>query len=64
MFPSFRNLIERQILNAQAEGKLRGLAGDDRPLTDPAERKAAMARIADLDMRHNMARDARRSFFR
>ncbi|GHF67759.1 DnaJ family domain-containing protein [Seohaeicola zhoushanensis] len=33
-------------------------------LTDPAEKKAAMARIADLDMRYTMARDARRSFFR
>ncbi len=33
-------------------------------LTDPAERKAAMARIADLEMRYNMARDARRSFMR
>lgn len=33
-------------------------------LTDPAERKAAMARIADLEMRYSMARDARRSFMR
>ncbi len=33
-------------------------------LTDPNERKAAMARIADLEMRYNMARDARRSFLR
>ena len=33
-------------------------------LTDPQERKAAMARIADLEMRYNMARDARRAFMR
>ncbi len=33
-------------------------------LTDPADRKAAMARIAELEMRYNMARDARRSFMR
>ncbi|MEX0328110.1 MAG: DUF1992 domain-containing protein [Ruegeria sp.] len=33
-------------------------------LTDPEARKAAMARIADLEMRYNMARDARRAFLR
>lgn len=33
-------------------------------LTAPEERKAAMAEIADLEMRYNMARDARRSFMR
>ena len=33
-------------------------------LTDPDEKRAAMARIADLEMRYNMARDARRAFFR
>ncbi len=33
-------------------------------LTDPKERKSAMARIADLEMRYNMARDARRAFMR
>ena len=33
-------------------------------LTDPDEKRAAMARIADLDMRYTMARDARRAFFR
>ena len=33
-------------------------------LTDAADRKAAMARIADLEMRYNMARDARRAFMR
>lgn len=33
-------------------------------LTDPAERRAAMSEIADLEMRYNMARDARRAFMR
>ena len=33
-------------------------------LTDPEDRKTAMARIADLEMRYNMARDARRSFMK
>lgn len=33
-------------------------------LTDPAAQKDAMARIADLEMRYNMARDARRAFMR
>lgn len=33
-------------------------------LKDPEERKAAMLRIADLEMRYNLARDARRAFFR
>ena len=33
-------------------------------LTDPAEKKAASARIADLEMRYNLARDSRKAFFR
>ncbi len=33
-------------------------------LTNPEDRKAAMAKIADLEMRYNMARDARRAFLR
>lgn len=33
-------------------------------LTDPDVRKTAMARIAELEMRYNMARDARRAFMR
>lgn len=107
---AFRNLIERQILKAKAEGKLQGLPGEGAPLpdrpeqahtdaamaagmrimaeagvkpkefdlkaqlaearkayvqiTDPEERKSAMARIADLEMRYHMARDARRAFLR
>ncbi|SFT84948.1 DnaJ family domain-containing protein [Sedimentitalea nanhaiensis] len=110
MTRSFRNLIERQILKARAEGKLTGLEGEGKPLpnrpeaalVDPglavgmrimaearvrpeefrlkeelqaaraalaamesaADRKAAMRRVADLEMRYNMARDARRAFLR
>ena len=30
----------------------------------PEAKKAAMARIADLQMRYEMARDARKAFFR
>ncbi|MFA3917527.1 hypothetical protein [Ruegeria hyattellae] len=33
-------------------------------LSDLEARKGAMARIADLEMRYNMARDARHSFMR
>ena len=101
-------LVERQILKAQAEGKLSGLDGEGKPLpahpeeahVDPAEaagfrimaeagavpeeialaraveeakaayraargtdgEKAAMARVADLQMKHAIARDARRKF--
>lgn len=31
-------------------------------LTDVAEKKAAMAKLADLELRYNIARDARRKF--
>ncbi|QDI76430.1 MULTISPECIES: DUF1992 domain-containing protein [Leisingera] len=110
MIRAFRNLIERQLAKAQAEGQLQGLEGEGKPLpdrsgeahldaglaaglrimaeagvvpeefrlqaeldaarkdytalTDPQARRAAMARISDLEMRCNMARDARKSFFR
>ncbi|WP_027244373.1 DUF1992 domain-containing protein [Leisingera daeponensis] len=110
MIRAFRNLIERQLAKAQAEGQLQGLKGEGKPLpdrsgeahldaglaaglrimaeagvvpeefrlqadldaarkdyaalTDPQARRAAMARISDLEMRRNMARDARKSFFR
>ncbi len=33
-------------------------------LTANQDRRAAMAKIADLEMRYNMARDARRAFMR
>lgn len=108
MLRSFRNLVERQIQKASAEGQLTGLQGEGQPLpdrsgeaftdpataagirimaeagvkpeefrikaeldaarraytdlTDPGARKAAMARISDLEMRYNLARDARRRF--
>ena len=110
MSRAFRNLTERQIRKAEAEGKLSGLQGEGQPLphrpeealidpglaaghrimaeagvrpeefdlkeqlaaarkayvalTDPDEKRAAMARIADLEMRYNIARDARKKFFR
>lgn len=37
---------------------------DYQSITDPAKRKAAMARIAELEMRYAMARDARQAFMR
>ncbi len=107
---SFKNLIERQIQKAQADGQLDDLEGQGKPLpdrssaalsdptlaagyrimaqagvipeefsikkelnaarleyqslTDPDDRKRAMARLADLEMRYHMAQDARRSFMR
>lgn len=110
MMRAFRNLVERQIGKAAAEGGLSGLQGEGKPLPDrssealvdpalaaghrimaqagvlpeefkikaereearrawqdstsPEAKKAAMARIADLQMRYEMARDARKAFFR
>lgn len=106
----FRDLAERQILKAQAEGALEGLEGEGKPLpdhpeeqmvdpgtamgmrimaqagvkpeeitlkeqlnaarqvlageSDPERRKVLMKRAADLEMRYNIARDARKSFLR
>jgi hypothetical protein len=103
-------LVERQILKAQAEGKLSGLQGEgtrlpDHPeevyvstadaagfrimaeagalpeeiplgraadavraelakTTDPAARKALMAKLADIELRKAIAQDARRKFLR
>lgn len=37
MADRFRNLAERQILKAKAEGKLEGLAGEGKPLPDHPE---------------------------
>ena len=33
-------------------------------LSDPEEKKAAMAKIAKLELQYDLARDARRAFFR
>jgi hypothetical protein len=44
--------------------KLANARRDFQSATDPNERKEIMARMADLEMRHNMARDARRSFLK
>ncbi|BBU55261.1 MULTISPECIES: DUF1992 domain-containing protein [Mameliella] len=108
--PNFDRLTEAQIRKAEAEGKLKNLEGEGRPLphrpgdalidpgeavgyrimaeagalpeevglkaqmdaaradwqaaTDPDEKKRLMARIADLQMRYEIARDARRKFMR
>lgn len=110
MSRAFRNLIERQIRKAEAEGKLSNLEGEGKPLpdrpgdalidpglaaghrimaeagvlpeefklkkeldaaraayaklTDPDEKKSAMKRIADLELRYHIAQDARRRFMR
>lgn len=107
---SLRHLTEAQIRKAEAEGKLRGLEGEGKPLPrregegfkdgamaaghrimaeagvvpeefrikaelDAARadlkaaigtsgEKPAMARVADLEMRYEIARDARRKFQR
>jgi delta 1-pyrroline-5-carboxylate dehydrogenase len=103
---SLRQLIEAQIRKAEAEGKLRGLEGEGKPLPDrppgegadaigfrimaeagalpeeirlraeldaalaawqaapEADKKALMARIADLQLRYEIAREARRKFLR
>lgn len=108
MLRSLRQLIERQILKARAEGKMEGLAGEGKPLpdrpedamvsaadtagfrimaeagvlpeeidlrkqisahklymktlTDEAERKTAMQELARLELRYNIAREARQKF--
>ncbi|MGV6802821.1 MAG: DnaJ family domain-containing protein [Ruegeria sp.] len=53
-------LPEEFTLKKQLDAARAAYAG----LDDPAERKVAMARIADLEMRYNMARDARRAFLK
>jgi hypothetical protein len=103
----FKDLAERQILKAKAEGQLTGLKGEGKPLpysgygdaaetagfrimaeagalpreftlkderdaqakllaglTDPEDRKAAMAKLADIEMRLAIEQDARRKFLK
>lgn len=110
MFSALQKLVERQLLKASAEGKLKGLEGEGAPLPDrtgqetvdqglasglrimaeagvvpeeftlkkqlddartsfantaaPHNHKEIMQQIADLEMRYNMAKDARKAFFR
>ena len=110
MLRSLRNLVERQILKAGAEGQLSGRDGEGQPLpdrpgeaftdpaiaaghrimaeagvtppefelkkqfyaarlayqklSDPQEKRHAMARIAVLELRYHLARDTRRAFMR
>lgn len=105
---SWHRLTEQQIRKAEAEGKLKGLAGEGKPLpdrpgdafisagdavghrimaeagalpeeitlkraldaaraawaaeTDPDEKKRKMTAIADLELRHAIAREARLKF--
>jgi hypothetical protein len=108
MSRDLRQLVERQIAKAIAEGKLAGLAGEGHPLPDrsgqaftdmatqvavrimaeagalpeefrlrklldaaraaypqaegPEAKRLAMALIADLELRYNVAQEARRKF--
>ena len=108
--PNFNRMTEAQIRKAEAEGKLKNLEGEGKPLprrpgdalidpgeavgfrimaeagalpeeialkaqldaaraawqaaTDEADKKRLMARIADIQMRYEIARDARRKFMR
>ena len=110
MARNFDRWVEQQIKKAEAEGKLKGLAGEGDPLPEHPENayvnageavgyrimaeagvlpeeivlnkelkaaneaylaakgtdgeKAAMAKIADLQMRLNIAKDARRKFMK
>ncbi len=110
MLRNLRQLIERQILKAKAEGKLEGLAGEGKPLPDrsgeayldageavayrmmaeagslpeefrmktaldearkawrsasgEAEKKRLMAQIAELELKYETAREARKKFMR
>lgn len=110
MLGKIRNLVERHIQKAQAEGQFENLEGEGKPLADgsgeaylnpveavgyrmmaeagalPAEfklkaelaearkawqaaeteadKKALMAKIADLDLRYSIATEARRNFLR
>lgn len=109
MMKSWHRLTEQQIKKAEAEGKLRGLEGEGKPLpdrpgdafidagdavghrimaeagalpeeitlkraldaarkawadeADPTRKKEKMAAIADLELRYDIAREARRKFF-
>ena len=110
MLRNLRQLIERQILKAKAEGKLDGLEGEGKPLPDrsgeahldaaegvamrmmadagavpeefklkvkldearkawqaardPDEKKRLMAKIADLSLKYETARESRKKFMR
>jgi hypothetical protein len=109
MVKSWHRLTEQQIKKAEAEGKLKGLEGEGKPLpdrpgdafidagdavghrimaeagalpeeiklkaqldearkawqaaTDPDEKKRLMAKIADLELKYSIAREARMKFF-
>ena len=62
----FRIMAEAGVLPEEIEWKRKVAAQREalNGLKDPEARKAAMARLADLDMRQSMAEEARRKFLR
>ena len=62
----FRIMAEAGVLPEEIALKKQVLAQRDKlnQLTDAAERKAAMAELARLEMRQAMAEEARRAFFK
>ena len=62
----FRIMAEAGVLPEEIDWKRKVTAQREAlsTLTDPAERKAAMARLAELEMRQSMAEEARRRFLR
>ena len=62
----FRIMAEAGVLPPEIELKKQVAAAlqDLAALTDPDARKAAMARLADLQMRQAMAEESRRAFLR
>jgi hypothetical protein len=62
----FRLMAEAGVLPEEIALKKQVLAQRDKlnQLTDAAERKAAMAELARLEMRQAMAEEARRAFFK
>ncbi|EEX15771.1 conserved hypothetical protein [Citreicella sp. SE45] len=62
----FRMMAEAGALpeEIRLKSQLDAARTDWQAASDPAEKKRHMARIADLQMRHEIARDARRKFLR
>ena len=60
----YRIMAEAGVVPEEFELKKKIQAQKDHlaTLTDPAERKAAMAKLADLEMRRNIAVEARKKF--
>ena len=62
----FRIMAEAGVLPEEIVLKKQALAQREKlaALTDPAERKAAMAELAQIEMRQAMAAEARRAFLK